>query len=374
MKKFLIVSRGYPSNSDIYNNGFVHSRVKLYKDKGLDITVFSIVKNSNYETYNYDGVEVNKGSYKELENFLEKNEFSKILVHFGWRKTINTIIKKVPNVKLLVWVHGVEALGWYRRTFLFDWKNPIRFLGYMVINSMQLIFMHNFIRRKDINKKLIFVSEWMKDILEKDSFSKGKILNYSIIPNVVDENIFKYQEKNDEDRLNILSIRPYASKKYANDLSVEAVKYLEKEPFFQNLNFTFYGDGKLFDKTLEPIKKFKNVKIEKRFLNKFEIVEAHKNAGIMLIPTRQDAQGVSMCEAMMGGLVPVTSNNTAIPEYCNNEAGYLTNNSYELAEAIKEMYLNKKLFKIKSRKSHELAYKLCSSKNVISKEIDVIME
>ena len=92
----------------------------------------------------------------------------------------------------------------------------------------------------------------------------------------------------------------------------------------------------------------------------------------MLIPTRQDAQGVSMCEAMSSGLVPVTSNNTAIPEYVNNECGYLANNVDELASAITEMYYNEKVFLAKSKKAHDFIFEKCSPKKVMTEELNLI--
>ena len=92
----------------------------------------------------------------------------------------------------------------------------------------------------------------------------------------------------------------------------------------------------------------------------------------MLIPTRQDAQGVSMCEAMMSGLVPVTSNNTAIPEYVNDDCGYLANNYKELALAIKEMYYDEKKFVNKSKEANKHITKKCSSKIVMNLELAVI--
>ena len=81
----------------------------------------------------------------------------------------------------------------------------------------------------------------------------------------------------------------------------------------------------------------------------------------MLIPTRQDAQGVSMCEAMSSGLVPVTSNNTAIPEYVN-----------ELKDAIQEMYYSPDIFLKKSKKASQHINKICSPQKVITKELDLI--
>src|SRR5699024_11554196 len=115
--------------------------------------------------------------------------------------------------------------------------------------------------------------------------------------------------------LKILSIRPFASKKYANDQSVKSIQALSKASFFDQLEFHFYGDGVLFDSVLEPIKKFENVFINRGFLLQDEISNLQDAFGIFLCPTRLDSQGVSMCEAMSSGLVHISSNKTAIPEY-----------------------------------------------------------
>ncbi len=373
MKKILIITPGYPSNDNIYNNAFVHSRVKQYKKNDIDVVIFSINKNNN-NNYIYDGFEILQGDYNKLTLLLKKHFFSKIIIHFGFKKTLQTVVKTSPDSKLLIWVHGVEALGWYRRLFVFDIKRPYRFLGYIYFNTLQLMYMNRFVRNTKIDKTFIFVSEWMKNILEKDSFSKGKINQYKIIPNVIDNKVFNYVEKTKKQRLNILSIRPYASKKYANDLSVKTVLELSKKPFFYELNFSFYGDGKLFYKTLKPIKHFSNVKIFQKFLSHQEIAKIHKKNGIMLIPTRQDAQGVSMCEAMSSGLIPLTSKNTAIPEFVSEKCGYLTKNYKELANAIEEIYYNHKLFFKKSENSSKFIQKKCSPEIVIKKELDVILK
>ena len=240
-----------------------------------------------------------------------------------------------------------------------------------MFNTRQLLFLNHFIRNNK-NHEFVFVSEWMKDILENDSHTKGKIKKYTIIPNVIDNTIFDYNKKKETDRLNILSIRPYASKKYANDLSVETILKLSQKDYFNKLHFTFYGDGKLFDKTLAPIKDFSNVSINKRFLKQDEISKLHKQNGVMLIPTRQDAQGVSMCEAMSSGLVVITSDNTAIPEYMNNKAGYLCKNVEDMVNAVEDIYNNPKSFLKKSEYASEFINGLCAPEIVIKKELDII--
>lgn len=372
MGKYLLVVPGYPDEKDLYHNVFVHSRVKAYVKNGLNIKVFSV--SDIKSNYIFEDVKVKTGNYIDLEDEIKNNNYDKILVHFGWKKIINAILKVNSNAKIVMWVHGVEALGWYRRIFLFNIKKPLDFMKYIVLNIRQLLFMRGLIRNNKLNIKYIFVSEWMKNILEKDTLSKNKIKNYAIIPNVVDTDLFKYQEKDEKQRLNILSIRPYTSKKYANDLSVKAVLELSKETFFDKLSFSFYGKGKLFNKTLEPLRAFNNVLIKEKFLTHEEISKLHRENGIMLIPTRQDAQGVSMCEAMSSGLVPITSNNTAIPEYVNDSVGYLTNNYKEIATSIKDLYNNPKKFIKMSTETSKYINKLCNPNIVIKKEIKIINE
>lgn len=374
MEKYLVVVPGYPSNGKKYNNAFVHTRVKQYLKAGLNIDVFSVDKYAKKGKYVFDGVEVNSGGYEELTKILSENSYEKVLIHFGFKKIVKTVIKASPKSKLVIWVHGTEALGWYRRLFAFNMKKPYRFFGYIFLNTRQLLFLNCFIRDEKVDKTFIFVSEWMKNIMEKDTLSKGKIKKYKIIPNAVDLQVFKYNKKQKEDRLKILSIRSYSSKKYANDVSVKAIMELSKRPFFDELYFTLYGEGRLFDKTLKPIRKFSNVKIYNKFLTQKEIASEHKKNGLMLIPTRQDAQGVSMCEAMCSGLVPLTSNNTAIPEFVNDSVGFLTNNYIDLANAIEEIYYNPNKFLKMSARTSKHIKKLCSSEKILKKELEIIKE
>ena len=77
-----------------------------------------------------------------------------------------------------------------------------------------------------------------------------------------------------EDRKKILSIRPYASNVYANDLAVQAIQLLSEEEWFPQLEITFYGNGPLFDETLEPLSGMKNVRLEKTKENRYESSEA----------------------------------------------------------------------------------------------------
>ena len=161
----------------------------------------------------------------------------------------------------------------------------------------------------------------------------------------------------------MLSIRPYNSHKYANDITVKTILKLSEKKCFENFNFTLIGDGKYFDEITNKVKFFDNVKIIKGFIPNEEIPSIHRKNGILLIPTRQDAQGVSMCEAMSSGLVPITSNNTAIPEFItHNYNGLLyKNNPLLFANALELIFKNPDLFLKMSANAHKSIKENCDS-------------
>lgn len=366
--KFLIFTSQYPSKENLYANGFVHKRVLEYVRKGHDVKVI-VNEKINLKKYRYEGIDVVVGDINSMENFIEDYNPDKILIHFIDRHMMNFIYKLNSSYKFLIWVHGVEALGWYRRLFNIDKK----FIKYIISNTIQLKSLKKFINKynSETNVKFIFVSEWMKNITEKDT--RTKISNYEIIPNVIDNNLFVFNKKDAELRKNILLIRPFNSKKYANDIAIKALTELTKKDYFSELIITIIGKGNEFDKLTGGLKKYPNVNLENRFLTHNEIYEYHKTHGIFLCPTRQDAQGVSMCEAMSSGLVPITSNNTAIPEFVEDGvSGFLTKNYKEIVDKIDYLYNNKKIFLEMSDTTSKMIQKKCSNDIVINKEINLM--
>ncbi|HBW13324.1 MAG TPA: hypothetical protein DEF30_05850 [Proteiniclasticum sp.] len=379
-ERILLVTPGYPSPDNLYNHSFVHQRVLGYKEEGLLVEVFSVPGSpykKNMETpkvrkYQIDDVEVLEGTHGNLKDHLRKNVYDKILIHFAWKNIMEIVLPESVGTPLLIWVHGVEALSWKRRLFNLtpDVKEVVKFLGYIPFNIQQLRFVRGLIEKKDRRITFIFVSHWMKDILEKDT--KTKVESFQIIPNVINENLFSYEKKEEDQRYHIFNVRPYHSKKYANDLMVETILKLKDSPEFSKLQFHLYGAGRLFEKTVRRIKDLPNVHLENRMLPQKEMAKIHKKCGILLMPTRQDAQGVSMCEAMSSGLVPVVSKNTAIPEFVPENAGYLCENPEEMANAIQELVELEDVFLRKSEAASVLIQQKCGTKTVLLQEIHLI--
>lgn len=378
--RYLIITNAYPHPDALYRNGFIHQRVKAYQEKGINIEIFVIHPAYNEtEKYTYEGVNVTRGNKQHLQAFTASNSYHKILIHFVSKDMIDVLKQTSPKTPIIIWVHGFEAEAWHRRWFNFlENRNQLNRILNMADDYYvgQLELMNYLYTTKELNLTFVHISKWFKEhIAECDARAISQ--NAHIIPNIINGKLFNYVEKDPEQRLKILSIRPYASRKYANDLSVKTVLELSKRPYFKSLQFVFYGEGTYFDETLAPIMEFDNVEIHKGFLEQNEIAKKHKEFGIFLCPTRLDSQGVSMCEAMSSGLIPISNDLTAIPEFVeHNRSGLLARpEDYKhMADLIERLYYNPELFSTISKNAAMDIREKCDVDVVISQELALMLD
>ena len=260
-----------------------------------------------------------------------------MLVHFLDAEMWDVLSQFIDKIKVTVWVHGADIQPWYRRKF--NISTPEQKEKAIELSDKRMAFWKSILNPMHSNMKLVFVSKYFAEEVMEDLGFRVPESSYEIINNPIDTELFKYRKKPAELRKKVLSIRPYASKVYANDLTVQCILELSKESFFDELEFRIIGDGVLFEETVKPLCKFDNVIIEQRFLNQREIAEIHKGYGVFLCPSRMDTQGVSRDEAMSSGLVPVTSDVAAIPEFLPiNHLRALPEDYLSLKEIIVNIY------------------------------------
>jgi len=349
-KEYLLVTNNYPSYDDLYRNGFVHSRVRSYKEKNIDVDIFRLRSNENVSYHEFEGIDVTTGSNNALEKMIENNNFKTIMVHFLDENIWTTLSKFIDTHRIVVWVHGSEIQAWHRRAF--NYENESQAQKAKISYETRAKFWRELVKNIPENLHFVFVSKYFADEVMSDLDITIPESHYDIIANPIDTEKFSYQKKDVELRKKILSIRPYASRTYANDLTVKAILELSKEEFFEELEFKIIGDGVLFEETLEPLRKFENVIIEQRFLSQDEIAEIHKEYGIFLCPSRMDTQGVSRDEAMSSGLVPITNDVGAISEFLDGfeELMVPADDYLGLANKIKEFYYDPSSYKLLSKK------------------------
>lgn len=377
MGRYILITPGYPSEKNKYNNTFVHARVKNYLSRGVLVDIFCVnrkpfAKPKNGAKYVYEGVTVEQGNIDEMRDKLQSNKYDKILIHFAIKKIVSTTIRVSNNTPLIIWSHGVDIIPWHKRIYNLQLSNVIKFAGYALLNTLQRLYLKKVVKKYGDMITFVFVSDWQKNVAEKSIWSVNKIKSYSIIPNIVDEKVFKFQQKTKDARLKILSIRSFRSRNYANDLTVKAIKALSQKPYFNELRFTICGDGRLWEKTVKPLREYQNVQLKKGFFSHSEIAQLHKEHGVILMPSRQDTHGVSTSEAMSSGLVPISSNNSAIPEFVPTSCGYLANRYLDIVSAIEDIYMDAERFLASSKEASEFIQRKCASSVVIKREIELV--
>lgn len=366
----LLLTNHYPSYDDLYRNSFVHSRVKSYLERGVHVDVFRLRTNKATAYHEFQNVDVVTGGQEALRKMLDGGNYRSVLVHF-LSPEMWEVLECYPDIKKIVWVHGAEIHPWHRRTFNYDTDQQLA--KAKVDSEQRMTFWRRILNPIAKNLKLVFVSSYFSEEVFEDLGFRLPDESFEIIHNPIDTDIFSFHPKSPEQRKRVLSIRPFASRQYANDLSVKAILKLSESPFFQDIEFKIIGDGKLFDETLKPLEKFPNVSIERRFVNHAEISALHKNYGIFLVPTRWDSQGVSRDEAMSSGLVPITNAVAAISEFVDDSCGVLAApEDFEgLATGIQRLYENSSEFLELSRRAAVRVRSTCRMAMIAEQELSL---
>jgi len=374
--EILVVTKQYPSYDDIYKYGFLHSRIRAYRQAEKAADVFRITDDKRDCFREFENVDIASGSLALLDQTLSTGRYKHVAVHMLDRKIWNVLKNHIDKIRITVWVHGAEIQVWQRREFEFERFDDVEIRRKKRLSDDRRDFWRELVRQRLPNLHLVFVSKYFKDESNTDLNLSLEDWQYSVIHNFIDHHVFPYQEKSSEDRLSILSIRPYASRKYANDISVKAVELLKDKPFFSQLMFSFFGDGDLFDETLAPIQGLPNVRIHRGFLTHDQIAEEHKKHGIFLTPTRMDAQGVSRDEAMSSGLVPITTNVTAIPEFVDSDCGMLVEpeDAEGIADAIEALYNDPDKFLRLSENASKRVARQSGLDSTIKKELSILSQ
>ena len=368
---YLVITNNYPSYNDLYKNAFVHSRVKAYKETGVACDVFRFKADSPLSYHEFEDIDVTTGGAEALEVQLRHGRYKHIVIHFIDRGIWEVIKNHLDKVQVTVWTHGADIQSYERRAFLYD--TPEQHAKAQALSDARLSLWREMLSPMHPNLKIVFVSRYLAETSMEDLGVQIPSNQYTIIHNPIDTDFFEYKPKPAEQRKKILSIRPYASRVYANDLMVKAILELQKYEFFKELEFRIIGDGPLFDEVLAPITGLENVIIERRFLNRYEIKALHQQYGLFMCPTRMDTQGVSRDEAMASGLVPLTNAVAAVPEFVDSGCAISgPNESFnEIVSGVIELFSSESNFLEMSSRAAEKVRVLSSNRSIIKNEINI---
>lgn len=366
--RILVVTRSYPAAGDLYQYPFVHRRVLAYREAGHDLAVFRPGPGGVHE---YEGIACTSGDGAELAA-LARDFHPDVVAAHGVSEGMWPTLLALNELSLCAWLHGSEIPA-----FFLQKAEAIADSGQRAATLEQVAVRRRFWRdtldRARSDLRLVFPSHSAAAMMCEDL--EG-LRNFAVIPNPIDTDLFTYQPKDADQRFAILSIRPFDSTTYANDLSVAAILNLADRPGFERLHFTIIGDGPLFDETLEPIRGFANVTIRRQFLTQSQIADEHSRHGIFLVPTRLDTQGVSRDEAMSSGLVPVTNAIAPVLEFADETCAALAppDDGAGLADALSEMVESPTLFCQRSAAAARRVRNQSSNELIIPAELALLAE
>ncbi len=368
----LLITPGYPSLENKYNTAFVHTRVKAYKEAGLDLDVALINSLPETQIYEFEDIKIYKGTYSSLRELLQKKKYKRILVHFfdyNYANVFDSI--DLTETSLFFYMHGADIL--YRDYPLYA---SHYFEEKLDVSDRQDEFKMRDLCFKKYNSynnvTWMFVSEFVKNRAEE--LLNITFNNYKIIPCYIDNNLFKYENKNPDLRKKIFILRRFTNDScYALDIDIRVILELSNREFFNDLTFDIYGDGEMFDILTEPVKNFNNVNLHRMFLTHEDIYKVHQSHGIGLFASRFDTQGVSLCEAISSGCAVVTSNIPVIASYIPNTLGVTCNveNYREYADVIEKMYYDKEYFSYISKMQNNSINEKFNYANTIDKEMKI---
>lgn len=369
--RVLVVVPDYPTEANLYMAAFAHSRNRRYLQKGLDVQVAVIRPDEVTQmVYRIDGVSVYVGSSWNLRELIQRKQYQVIVVHFVDHMHYEIFDSYITNEHLIFICHGPETiLPFLRNSIRPYFSQPVENLPY---DSETLSTLRRYATKENV--EWVFVSQWLMG--KSEEIVGVQFTNKHIIHNVVDENLFPYQEKSDEDRTRILLLRRFENNQnHSVDIAVEAIRALSRRSFFNDLSFDIVGDGTLFDILTAPLADFPNVHIQRTFVPNPEISRLHSGHGIFLAPSRHDTQGVSSCEAASSGLVVVGSDIACSRYFFDSEANHTLAEPEDpeaLADIIERLYYSPKEFHDISKRMSQRMGEICCTTETTDREIALI--
>lgn len=376
-RRHLIVTNAYPNADELYRYAFLHARVRAYLSAGLSVDVYCVDRRREDETeYVFDGVRVVTGSRADYGRWITSKEYASYLVHFPLDYMVEPLETVPDHARIILWIHGYEIESWHRRWF--------NFLDDLSVTAEVLLERKAYAQKQSgalrrfltvmPNVHVVTVSHWFRRFVVEPDL-RMPLPNISVIPNFVDTDFFAFAPKGPSQMRKVLAIRPFISRKYATDSLVATIMAVGDRAPDTEFEFSIFGDGPLFDQAVAPLRSMPNVQLHQGFLTQAQVAEQHKAHGIFLNPTVWDSQGVSTSEAMSSGLVPVTSDVSAVPEFvAHNVTGLVTppGDAEAMADAIIELGRDRPRFVRLSTQASEAAKNQCGWDATIARELALI--
>jgi len=299
--RIAILAPGYPRPGAPDEYAFVHARALLYRAWGHEVAVFVPRPATEFAM---DGVPVSWAPARELADRIRRFRPDALAHHAPNFRTIPAARR--VDCRQVSWLHGHEVLFSLRRVHYVSgpWARLFKLAKLLPLNFYQLALARGFLPSQD---RLVFVSDWMRRAAERHT--RRQYPKAVVIPNPVDTELFSYRLDPANLRRGVAA-RSFNSTKYGLDLAIRAFAGLTAA------DLTIVGSGPLADRFARLIAETgANAELQARRIPHDGMPALFGAYGFFLAPSRVEAQGVAMCEAMACGLPVIATRIGGIPEF-----------------------------------------------------------
>ncbi len=359
----LIISPFYPEEKKT-SYAFVHARAKIYQKFGNEVKVY-VPFNKTY-MYAIEGIDVHKGPYETYKALLEKFNPDVVAIHSPRYTMSRNPLKMLDETRMqapvIMWIHGTGVLIGAFHNYIPPWEIKQNFKS--ILGGTIKITILRFLVRKA--SAIIYASEWMRKTAERYLLFKHP---YSfVIPNPIDTNIFNYTKKDAHVKNKGISVRRLGWK-YGIDIAIKAFSNLRET------NLTILGTGPLENYMRNLAHKCRSkVSFMTTHFDHNKMPDVYARFGYFVAPSRTEAQGVAMCEAMACGLPVIATKVGGIPEFVKNGInGILVppENPKALRKAIEQILTNEQIYEMLSEKGSDFVRENLSHNEIYKKEFRV---
>jgi glycosyltransferase involved in cell wall biosynthesis len=299
--RIAVLAPAYPSAERPHEYAFIHARTALYAARGHEVAVF--VPGPPGERL-VDGIPVTSGGRPTLISRIRAWRPESLAVHAPSFRTM-PVARRI-DCRQVSWVHGHEALFSLRRVHYAQGAaaRAFKMLTLIPLNLWQLSLVRAFLRSQ---QSVVFVSEWMRRAAERHTLCR--YTQAEIVPNPVDTELFSYRF-DPANRIEGISARGLNSTKYGLDLAIRAFAGCPAA------GLVIVGRGPLEGRYRKLIARTNSrAVLRAESIPHRDMPALYGHFGFFLAPSRVEAQGVAMCEAMSCGLPVIATRIGGIPEF-----------------------------------------------------------
>lgn len=317
------------------------------------------------EHYVYENVEVIRGPPPLVKSVVKRFDPDVLALHAPTIPMLKTALS--TGLPVVVWIHGAEVLYRALHNYIppFGVKNNLVRIKALVEDLVRNMRLREILRQVNA---VVYVSKWMREMAEKYLLFSHP--NSFIIPNPVDTELFRIIIPIKNRPKECISVRAMEWK-YGLDIAIIA---FSKMPY----KLKIVGKGSLEGYLRALARKYdSNVEFDTAGVPHEELPYVYNKYSLFIAPSRTEAQGVAMCEAMACGTPAVATRVGGIPEFViDGFNGVLVEpeNPLEIRRAVQKLLSDDALLEELSLNARRFVEEKLSHRIIIPEELSVLKE